>query len=42
MRTKEWIKARISTLEAGLDGEMNEGVKEKFRLEINILKWVLG
>ena len=42
MRTEEWVKARISTLEAGLNGEMDEWIKEKVRLEINVLTSVLG
>ena len=42
MRTEQWVKDRISTLEAGLNGEMNEWVKEKVRIEINALKWRLG
>ena len=41
MKTKQEIKDRISLLEAGLNGEMNEWVKEKVRLEINTLKQVL-
>ena len=42
MKTEQEIKDRISLLEAGLNGKMNEWVKEKFRLEINILKLVLS
>ena len=42
MKTKHEVINRISTLEAGLNGEMNEWVKEKVRIEINALKWRLG
>ena len=42
MKTQQKIEDRISTLEAGLNGEMNEWVKEKVRLEINVLTSVLG
>ena len=42
MRSEQEIKDRISLLEAGLNGEMNEWVKEKVRLEINVLTWMLG
>ena len=41
MKTEQWVKDRISLLEAGLNSEMNEWIKEKVRLEINTLKQVL-
>ena len=42
MRTQQEIIDRILLLEAGLNGEMNEWIKEKVRLEVNVLRWVLG
>ena len=42
MKTQQEIKDRMSLLEAGLNGEMNEWVKERVRMEINTLKWVVG
>ena len=42
MKTEQWAKDRISLLEARLNGEMNEWIKEKVRLEINVLKLVLS
>ena len=42
MRTQQEIKDRISLLNAGLNGEMNEWIKEKVRLEVNVLKLVLS
>ena len=41
MKTEQEIKDRMSLLESGLNGEMNEWIKERVRLEINTLKRVL-
>ena len=42
MKTEREIKNKIWLLKDGLNGEMNEWIKEKVRLEVNVLKWVLG
>ena len=42
MKTEGEVKDKIFFLENGLDGEMNEWVKERVRMEINTLKWVVG